>query len=845
MPPRTYLKSASQINLAVVLSLAGIMGASANGLRSHDKTRFEKEVRPILEEHCFDCHGDGEKKGNVAFDAFLSTAELAGKTDLWMAVLKNLRAGLMPPEKEPRVPAASIKVLEDWIKEGAFGLDATNPDPGRVTLRRLNRVEYGNTIRDLMGVDFQADAEFPADDTGYGFDNIGDVLSTSPLLLEKYMAGAETIVAQAVPLVSKSLPERSVAGREFRGAPEERDTQRLSLYRASDLTYRVRIQQAGTYRVNFRATVFGSFDFDPARAVVTAFVDGRECWKKELFWQDRKPLDISAEQRWEPGEYEVRFVVAPLVGADKKPAPRPGEGDTYVNVDFDGVKVAGPTERESWTMTPGYDRFFPRPDPPSNPAEWPAYAREVLQRFATRAFRRPADAATVEKLTAIAQLAWKSPGTGFEQGITRALTAVLASPRFLFRVEGAQSETVAGQHPAIDEYALASRLSYFLWSTMPDEELTALATRGELRKNLGAQIRRMLADPRIGELVENFAGQWLQTRDIESVSIDARVVQARDAGTERAGRERFERFRKLNEDIDAATRAGDAAKAAELRKELAEARAKFRGQGRVEFSAELRTAMKREAEMLFRHLLREDRSVRDLVDADYTFLNEPLAAHYGIPEVKGKEMRLVKLPADSPRGGVLTMGTTLAVTSNPNRTSPVKRGIFILENILGTPTPPAPPDVPSLEASEKTADGRELSLREALALHREQPLCSSCHNRMDPLGLAFENFNAMGLWREKERGQPIPPVAGQLITGEKFANVTELKRLLANERRDDFYHCLTEKLLTYALGRGPEACDVPAIDEIVGRLRREDGRFSALIHGIIESVPFQKRRADL
>jgi Protein of unknown function (DUF1588)/Protein of unknown function (DUF1592)/Protein of unknown function (DUF1585)/Protein of unknown function (DUF1595) len=516
-----------------------------------------------------------------------------------------------------------------------------------------------------------------------------------------------------------------------------------------------------------------------------------------------------------------------------------------VNVDFDGVIIAGPTEREHWTMAPGYDRFFPRPEPPAERAEWPAYAREVLQRFATRAFRRPVDAATVEKLAAIAELAWKSPATGFEQGITRALTAVLASPRFLFRVEGAQSGSASGQHPAIDEYALASRLSYFLWSTMPDEELTALAARGELRRNLNAQVRRMLADPRIGELVENFAGQWLQVRDIQSVSIDARVVQARDAGTENAGRQRTERFRKLNEEIDVATRAGDEARAAELRKELAEARAQFRGQARVEFSAELRTAMKREAEMLFRHLLREDRSVCELVNADYTFLNEPLAAHYGVAGVKGKEMRLVKLPADSPRGGVLTMGTTLAVTSNPNRTSPVKRGIFILENILGTPTPPAPPDVPSLEASEKTADGHELSLREALALHREKPLCSSCHNRMDPLGLAFENFNAMGLWRDKERGQPIPSVAGQLITGEKFANVTELKRLLANERRDDFYRCLTEKLLTYALGRGPEACDVPAIDTIVERLHREDGHLAALITGIIESVPFQKRRAEL
>ena len=338
--------------------------------------------------------------------------------------------------------------------------------------------------------------------------------------------------------------------------------------------------------------------------------------------------------------------------------------------------------------------------------------------------------------------------------------------------------------------------------------------------------------------------QWL-TRDVESVSIDARAVQTRDAGTERESRARFERFRQLNEAIDEATRAGDEALAAALRKELGELRAKFRGQKRIEFGAELRTAMRREAEMLFRHILREDRSALELLDADYTFLNEPLAQHYGVPDVQGREMRFVKLPADSPRGGVLTMGSTLAVTSNPNRTSPVKRGIFLLENILGTPTPPPPPDVAALDESGKDASGRELSLREALALHRKKPLCSSCHNRMDPLGLAFENFNAMGLWRDKERGEPVPPVAGKLITGEKFADVRELKRLLANERRNDFYHCLAEKMLTYALGRGPETCDILALDTIVERLHREDGRLSSLILGVIESAPFQKRHAEL
>ena len=845
LPPRHPPPPLRRRLAACVLALAAPLACAAPA----DTTAlFEKEVRPILEEHCFGCHGDGEKKGQVAFDAFPSTAELARQTDLWMSVLTNIRAGLMPPAKEPRLPAAARHVLEGWIKSGAFGLDPANPDPGRVTLRRLNRVEYRNTVRDLMGIDFRADAEFPADDSGYGFDNIGDVLSTSPLLLEKYMQAADTIVAQAVPLVSHSLPERAIAAADFagkNGAPNHEGALVLSLYEKANLTHRIRIPQAGTYRVIVPATIFGSFDFDPGRATVTVRIGDHEVWQRELKWKDREVLEIASEQRFEPGDYDVRFTVEPLTGLDQKPAIRPGESATYVNVDFGGVKLLGPLEREHWTMSPGYDRFFTRVDPPADRAAWPDYAAEVLRRFATRAFRRPVDDVAVEKLTAIAGRAWEAKGTGFEQGVARAMTAVLASPRFLFRTEATQPAAAPGAHPFLDEYALASRLSYFLWSTMPDEELTALATRGELRTNLAAQVRRLLADPRAEQLVSNFAGQWLQTRDVESVSIDARVVQARDAGTEAEGRQRFERFRKINEDIDIATRAGDEPRVVELKNELGEMRAKFRGGKRIEFSAELRTAMRREAEMLFRHLLREDRSALELLEADYTFLNEPLAQHYGIPGVQGREMRLVKLPADSPRGGVLTMGSTLAVTSNPTRTSPVKRGLFILDNILGTPTPPPPPDVAALDESGKDASGRELSFREALALHRAKPLCASCHNRMDPLGLAFENFNAMGLWREQERGQPIPSVAGQLISGERFADVRALKHILATERRDDFYRCLTEKMLTYALGRGPEPCDVPAIDAIVERLQRENGRLTAVVIGIIESAPFQKRRAEL
>jgi hypothetical protein len=371
---------------------------------------------------------------------------------------------------------------------------------------------------------------------------------------------------------------------------------------------------------------------------------------------------------------------------------------------------------------------------------------------------------------------------------------VLASPKFLFRVE----ETVPGRadqpFAPLDDYALASRLSYFLWSSMPDKELFDLAERGELHQNLPQQLERLLRSPRAGALIKNFAGQWLQSRDVEGISLNERAVLRREG----------------------------------IRR-------------RLELDRPLRLAMQRETEMYFGHVIREDRGILELIESDYTFLDENLAGYYGIPDVEGKEMRRVTLPPDSPRGGVLTMGTLLTVTSNPTRTSPVKRGLFILDNILGTPAPPAPPNIPELEEAEKEFKDRQPTIREAMEIHRSNALCRSCHSRMDPLGLALENFNALGLWRETERDQPID-ASGQLITGESFRDIREFKKILAVERRLDFYRCLTEKLLTYALGRGLEYYDIHAIDEIVDRLDQAEGRSSALLLGIVESAPFQNRR---
>jgi len=825
--------------------LLALLACQTSGAADDHAAMFESKILPILEDHCYSCHGDGEDKGKVSFDAFGSTAALMDQTKLWDHALRNVRAGLMPPPKKERLSSAELATLVDWIKRGPLKLDAANPAPGRVTLRRLNRIEYRNTVRELTGHDFRTDEEFPADDTGYGFDNIGDVLTTSPMLLEKYMQAAETIVEKGLPLENKVTPRRTFPAGMFRGKGQrgEGDWQyRLSLYDPADLTAKLKIEKAGTYRVILNARPNGSFSYDPGRSKLTWSVEGKQQLQEETRWGGNK-LVSEIEAKWEPGEYPLQLTLEPLVGKDKQP-PDLGDGPPYVDLELGGITLVGPLEPEHAVHPPNYDKFFTRDQVPDDPAGQDEYRSEILRRFATRAFRRPVEEATVAKLAGFAKESAEAPGGTFEKGIARAVAAILASPRFLFRMEQVLPENDPVKHPLLDEWSLASRLSYFLWSTLPDDELCRLAEKGELRQNLSAQVDRMLKDDRSDEFVENFAGQWLQARDVEGVSIDARSVIARDNGTERENRERFENFRRLNREIDEAEKARDETKLAALKEEMSVLRAKFRGQGqrRIEFSGSLRNAMRREAEMLFRRTLREDRSVLELVDNDSTFLNEELANHYGVPDVRGGNMRLVKLPADSPRGGVLTMGTVLAVTSNPTRTSPVKRGVFILDNILGTPPPPPPPNIPSLEASEKGANGEELSLREALAMHREKTLCASCHNRMDPLGLAFENFNALGSFREKELGKPIPSSEGQLITGEKFANVRELKRLLVTSRRQDYYRCITEKVLTYALGRGPEPCDITTVDSIVDGLEQSGGKFSTLITGIIESPAFQKRQ---
>jgi hypothetical protein len=424
-----------------------------------------------------------------------------------------------------------------------------------------------------------------------------------------------------------------------------------------------------------------------------------------------------------------------------------------------------------------------------------AFVRERLRYYADRCFRRPVDAAALDRLVALVFPASPKGESTIAAGFEQALAAVLSSPRFLFRAELQPRPDDPFKVVPLDDWALAARLSYFLWSSLPDDELFNLARQGTLRMQLRTQVDRMLADQKSQRFVRSFVGQWLRTRDVETIPIDVeRVLGARSAE-----------------------------------------------EARQRFNPEVRAAMRAETELMFEHILAEDRSLLELLAADYTYLNQPLAEFYGVPGVAGLEMRRVALPAGSHRGGILTHGSLLLVTSNPTRTSPVKRGLFILENLLGTPPPPPPVNVPPLEAA---SDGKKpMTVREMMRVHREDALCRSCHARMDPLGLALEHYNAIGQYRETEADQPIE-VAGSLITGEAFASAQELAQFLATQRRADFYRCLAEKLVTYALGRGPEYYDRPLIRNLAQSLERNNGRLRSLVRDLIESPAFTQRRGS-
>lgn len=775
-------------------------------------TDFAAAGRPFLERFCIGCHGGESPEAELTLESYRDAASLVAERKVWDNVLKVVEAGEMPPPDAGRpvpTPAevgaftARVRGIFDHADRHA------EPDPGRVTMRRLNRVEYRNTIRDLIGIEFDPTEDFPSDDIGHGFDNIGDVLTLPPVLMERYLDAAESILGRAITPVPPPVPKRHLsavftepASAEVRKRVVVNNLRRMT----SDGTEPIETgplntpylwEQSGEYI--FRTRVFGTTvsghpvtvgllvqgpdlpDPTPA-AELERFAGGPIKSARLLATFEVKATDWSQaevlEVRLPPMPHRHRMLIAL-----EKPAPDQPPAALYV----ESLSLEGPLD----TRPPSHGRLLATSA--GTPAE---QTRDVLGRFLRRAYRRPPSPEELQRLARLAEEAVAGGGT-WEAGIQLAMQAALCSPKFLFRME-LDADPTSPTICDLDEFQLASRLSYFLWSSMPDDRLLDLAEQRQLVAQLDAEVRRMLADPRAVAIVRNFAMQWLQIKRLEFFSPDGQLFPT--------------------------------------------------------FNVGLREAMLRETELFFESILREDRSILDLIDADYTFLNEPLARHYGIGDtlghpigakpsatggtsIRGETFRRVALQ-DRTRGGLLTQASVLAVTSNPTRTSPVKRGKWVLEQMLGAPPPPPPPNVPELnDDAEASAGG---SLRQRMEVHRRKAACGNCHSKMDPIGFALENFDAIGGFRTRD-GEFEVDAAGEFADGTRFTGPAELKTILLG-RKDDFVRCLTEKLLIYAIGRGLEFYDRPTVERIVTGLPEQDYRFSALVRGIVHSDAFRQRR---
>jgi cytochrome c551/c552 len=730
-------------------------------------------AQDLIARHCIGCHNDKNKTAGVSLTG-LSMEKAGDNADVWEKVLRKVRTGEMPPAPLPKPDAAVTRAFVDKLEETLDKAVAARPNPGRPAIHRLNRAEYSNAIRDLLGLDLNFGATLPPDDAGYGFDNIADVLSISPVLMEKYMSTARRISRLAIGnLAPKPSIEQYTIPRSIR--QDTRISDELPFGSRGGAVVRHYFPQDAEYSIRVR--VRGDTGREGPAPTLDFRLDGKRI----------RTVEVRAGQREEDEEsrfYEIRTPVpagAHRVGvtflreAVKPDGVEPARPQGLAAIDF--IQVGGPFHPTGPGDTESRRRIFLCRPEPGQAAE--GCAEKIIAALARRAYRRPvngADTAPLMKLYAMGA----RDGGGFESGIELALRSILVSPGFLFRVE----RDVKGQPlHRVSDLELASRLSFFLWSSLPDDELLDLAAGEKLREPavLEAQVKRMLADGKSKALVENFAGQWLHLRNLDEMRPDP------------------ERFK--------------------------------------DFDESLREAFRRETELFFQAIVKEDRSVRDFLSAGYTFVNERLAKHYGISGVSGAHFRRVEVDA-SQRGGVLSQGSVLTVSSYPTRTSPVLRGKWIMENLLGTPPPPPPPNVPGLKDADS---GKMGTLREQLEKHRTSPACAACHARMDPLGLALENYDAIGKWRTHDGKDLIDP-AGELPGGVKFAGAAALKSLLV-EHRDEFVQCLTEKLLTYALGRGLEAYDRPTVRSISREAGRKEDRFSEIILGIVRSVPFQMRRA--
>jgi hypothetical protein len=828
VPRMTAPRPTSVAKPAVLLLLPAALAIAGCG-PSRQETAAEQ--RATLARYCFDCHDDVERTADLSLES-LDVADVGAAAATWEHVVRKLETGMMPPhDGAPRPQPAESAALVAWLVGELDRSAAESPDPGRtVPFHRLNRNEYRNAVRDLLAVDVDVASLLPGDDASYGFDNIGGVLKLSPTLLERYLSAADKIsrlaVGTASPFVtidSFRVPDDRSQERRLPGMPfGTRGGLRIDYTFAQDAEYEISAALARDLNegmpvytepqileISIDRERVATFTLDAATALPLRPEDAddfggrmnRRVAREEQQARNRADENWSVRVPVAAGRREVAVAfldkAASVPTGKREPFLRPfprglnipeGRYGSYLRY----VEIGGPFEAAGPGQTASRERIFvcrPATEQPMPTAEAEGCASTILTSVVRRAYRRPVRDADVAPFVEFYRAGHGEAGS-FDGGIQVALKAVLVSPEFLFRVAQDPAGAEPGSLYRIGDVELASRLSFFLWSSIPDDELLRAAERGVLHKpaELERQVRRMIADARADAFVANFAGQWLYLRNLDAVIPVQSVFP--------------------------------------------------------NFDDTLREGLRRETELFFASVLREDSSVLELLNADYTFVNERVARHYGLPNVKGNHFRRVQLPPNSPRRGVLGHGSLLAVTSYADRTSPVVRGHWILENLLGAEPPPPPANVPPLEATNVTdGAGAMLSLRERLEAHRANPSCASCHASMDSVGFALEGFDATGRWRTiDELGDPID-ASGTLPDGSRFQGLEEFRSALLSS--EQFRLVLAEKLMVYALGRGIEHYDMPAVRAIVRDAAAEEHRFSQFILGVVSSAPFQMRRAAL
>ena len=773
---------------SVVMGLAGA-GLAASLASRYFRATPSAALHETLDQYCFRCHGGTMPQGGLNLRG-LDFDKPGENGAIWEKLLRKTRNREMPPAGRWRPDADAYDSLVKFIESGRDRLAEEHPNPGRSTLHRLNRAEYANAIRDLLAIEVDAADLLPADDMGYGFDNIGDVLNVSPLLLERYLSAAGKISRLAVgdtnqppsyqtrevphglvqtDRMSEDMPLGSRGGASFgHRFPVDGEYEiSVTLQRGRfDQVMGLERERKLDLRLDGKRLRLFTIAADPAGGGLGAGKDPNEALKVRL-----------------PVRAGARTIVATFTKDTIAPEgvlPRQRERAFHEGVG--AITVAGPFRVEGPGATPSRDRIFICR--PSGKADEEACAGKILSGLARRAYRRPATDDDLSQLLAL----WRKGAEegGFESGVRLALQKILVSPEFIFRMEFDPPGAAPGAAYRVGDLELASRLSFFLWSSIPDDELLAVAEREQLRDPtvLEAQVRRMLADQRSRALVTNFAGQWLFLRNIDRIQPDPDAFP--------------------------------------------------------NFDENLRQALGKETELLIESQLREDRGVVDLLNTDFTFVNQRLAEHYGIRGVYGSEFRRVAI-TDPRRKGLLGQASILAVTSYPNRTAPTIRGKWVMEQLLGTPPPPPPANVPSLK---EDASARTMTMRERMEQHRANPACAVCHRTMDPLGFALENFDGLGRWRDST-GAGTGPIdaAGVLPDGSTFDGPAGLREVLLG-RKEQFVETFTERLLTYALGRGVEEYDQPALRKIAREAAPDNARWSSIILGVVRSVPFQMRRVS-